>query len=72
MSSSKKIIFVTGFGPFENHLEKNASWEAVKLLPDELTFQNSSFEIRKLEVPVTYEAVNNAVPQIWKENPCVR
>ena len=42
-------ILVTGFEPF-NNLEKNASWEAVKCLPDKI----SGADIIGLQVPVEY------------------
>ncbi|XP_053696171.1 pyroglutamyl-peptidase 1-like [Sabethes cyaneus] len=67
--SSNKVIFVTGFGPFAGHEERNASWEAVKLLPDTYQFKNVQYPIKKLQVPVTYDAVDAVVPRIWNENP---
>ncbi|KAJ8925932.1 hypothetical protein NQ315_009784 [Exocentrus adspersus] len=60
-------IIVTGFGPFRNH-SVNASWEAVKLLPDQL----DEFNIIKKEVPVIYDQVQNNIPDLWKKlNPIV-
>ncbi|XP_018571007.1 pyroglutamyl-peptidase 1 [Anoplophora glabripennis] len=53
-------IIVTGFGPFRNH-NVNASWEAVKLLPDSFY----GFNIIKQEIPVTYYHVENYVPDLW-------
>lgn len=54
-------VVVTGFGPFRNH-NVNASWEAVKLLPDHF----NGFNIIKKEIPVTYDHVENHVPDLWK------
>lgn len=60
-------IIVTGFGPFRNH-NVNASWEAVKLLPEHF----NGFHIIKKEIPVTYNHVENLVPDIWNTfNPIV-
>uniref|UniRef100_A0A336M619 CSON010651 protein n=1 Tax=Culicoides sonorensis TaxID=179676 RepID=A0A336M619_CULSO len=70
--NSKKIenlIFCTGFDIFEGHKERNASWEAVKLLPDSVTHNSVEYKIEKLKVPVTYEGVDEIVPQIWDRNP---
>ncbi|XP_058453906.1 pyroglutamyl-peptidase 1 [Malaya genurostris] len=64
-----KVIFVTGFGPFAGHEERNASWEAVKLLPDSYQHQHGKYIMKKLQIPVTYEAVDAAVPKIWSQNP---
>uniref|UniRef100_A0AAG5D973 Pyroglutamyl-peptidase 1 n=1 Tax=Anopheles atroparvus TaxID=41427 RepID=A0AAG5D973_ANOAO len=66
---TKKTIVVTGFGPFVGHEERNASWEAVRLLPDVFHFRNDAYEIRKYEVPVTYEAVDRILPLIWDSKP---
>lgn len=70
--SSKKLIIVTGFGPFKGHENVNPSWEAVKLLPNCLDYNNVKYEIRKIEVPVVYDEVNKLHPTFWDENPAVR
>lgn len=57
-----KSILVTGFGPFGDH-KINASWEAVKLLPDEL----EKFKIVKMEIPVAYHIVETKIPELWNE-----
>ncbi|KAL3287454.1 hypothetical protein HHI36_001925 [Cryptolaemus montrouzieri] len=56
----KQIILVTGFGPFGTH-QINASWEAVKLLPDEF----EGYRISKNEIPVCYTEVEEKVPTLW-------
>ncbi|XP_058818797.1 pyroglutamyl-peptidase 1 [Topomyia yanbarensis] len=66
-----RTIFVTGFGPFAGHEERNASWEAVKLLPDSYQHHKVKYTIQKLQIPVTYEAVDAAVPKIWNQNPAL-
>lgn len=55
-------ILVTGFGPFRDH-KINASWEAVKLLPDNI----NGYNIVKKEISVTYYDVETNVPTLWKE-----
>ncbi|XP_050075569.1 pyroglutamyl-peptidase 1 [Anopheles maculipalpis] len=65
----QKIIVVTGFGPFVGHEERNASWEAVNLLPDVFPFRKETYELRKHKVPVTYAEVDRIVPLIWNQQP---
>uniref|UniRef100_A0A6E8VR54 Pyroglutamyl-peptidase I n=1 Tax=Anopheles coluzzii TaxID=1518534 RepID=A0A6E8VR54_ANOCL len=65
----EKIIIVTGFGPFAGHEERNASWEAVKLLPDVFHFRKDAYQLRKYQVPVIYEEVNRILPHIWNQKP---
>lgn len=63
-----KTILVTGFGPFRDHLV-NASWESVKLLPDEI----DDYKLVKKEIPVLYYDVETKIPAFWRElNPEVR
>uniref|UniRef100_A0A182N986 Pyroglutamyl-peptidase I n=1 Tax=Anopheles dirus TaxID=7168 RepID=A0A182N986_9DIPT len=65
----EKIVIVTGFGPFAGHEERNASWEAVNLLPDVFPFGKQSYELRKFNVPVAYDEVDRIVPHIWSLKP---
>lgn len=58
-----KTILVTGFGPFAEH-KINSSWEAVKLLPDEI----NDFKVVKLEIPVIYNYIEHEVPALWREH----
>lgn len=60
MTDNQEVILVTGFGPFGDH-QINASWEAVKLLPDEF----KGYLIVKKEVPVSYEDVDDQIPSLW-------
>lgn len=65
----EKLIVVTGYGVFQGHLEKNASWECVKLLPGELEISGIKYKVIKKEIQVVYEDVNKEVDEIWKMNP---
>nr|XP_026492320.1 pyroglutamyl-peptidase 1 [Vanessa tameamea] len=60
----KPIVLVTGFGPFLNH-PVNASWEAVKLMNKEEIEKKHNVEFVQLEIPVTYENVDEFVPALW-------
>lgn len=61
----KPIVLVTGFGPFLNH-PVNASWEAVKLMNKDEIEKKHNVELVQLEIPVTYENVDEFVPAIWE------
>ncbi|XP_062529827.1 pyroglutamyl-peptidase 1 isoform X3 [Bombyx mori] len=61
----KPIIMVTGFGPFANH-PVNASWEAVKLLDKQEIENKHRCELVLIEIPVTYENVDEFVPALWE------
>lgn len=61
-------ILITGFGPFGEHLI-NASWESVKLLPDNM----DGYKVIKQEISVSYQHVEEHIPELWKNlNPQVR
>ncbi|ASJ16321.1 pyroglutamyl-peptidase I [Thermococcus chitonophagus] len=60
-------VLVTGFEPFGNE-KVNPSWEAVKLLPDEI----EGVTVVKRLLPVTFNGVRRILPElILKEKPNV-
>lgn len=58
------VVFLTGFGPFGVH-NVNASWEAVKLLTDELV---GGCRVKTAEIPVVYTYVEENISRIWDEH----
>ncbi|XP_057663936.1 pyroglutamyl-peptidase 1 [Diorhabda carinulata] len=62
-NTTKENIIVTGFGPFDKHLV-NASWESVKLLPDEI----EGINLIKQEIPVEYQHVQTNIPKLWEQH----
>lgn len=61
----KPIVLVTGFGPYINH-PVNASWEAVKIMNKEEIEKKHNVELVLIELPVTYENVDEFVPALWE------
>lgn len=61
----KPLVLVTGFGPFAGH-PVNASWEAVKLMNKIEIEDKHNIELVRLEIPVTYENVDEFVPALWE------
>lgn len=65
-----EIIF-TGFGVFAGQEITNSSKEAVFKLPDHLEFGGRKFSVKKIEVPVTYDAADDVVKKIWSNKPAL-
>lgn len=61
----KPIVLITGFGPFINH-PVNASWEAVKIMNKDEIEKKHNVDLVQIEIPVTYENVDEFVPAIWQ------
>ncbi|XP_050550633.1 pyroglutamyl-peptidase 1 isoform X2 [Spodoptera frugiperda] len=61
----KPIVLITGFGPYLNH-PVNASWEAVKIMNKEAIEKKHNVELVQIELPVTYENVDEFVPALWE------
>eukprot|EP00092_Neocalanus_flemingeri_P025619 GFUD01027775.1.p1 GENE.GFUD01027775.1~~GFUD01027775.1.p1 ORF type:complete len:198 (-),score=34.57 GFUD01027775.1:132-725(-) len=61
------VIIVTGFGLFRDY-KVNASWEAVKGLPDLWTDKDNNLIVE--EIPVEYDFIQTQVPEKWEsKNP---
>lgn len=60
----KKKVVVTGFEPFGDHAV-NSSWVAVQEL--ERLGLGEAVDLFVCEVPVEYQAVQNLLPCLWKE-----
>ena len=58
------VIVVTGFGLFRDY-QVNASWEAVKGLPDIWDDEENSLIIE--EIPVEYKFIKKQVPEKWEK-----
>ncbi|XP_011498231.1 PREDICTED: pyroglutamyl-peptidase 1 [Ceratosolen solmsi marchali] len=61
-------VLVTGFGPFGSH-KINASWEAVKQLPELFKTLGDSMKINLIveEIPVAYKQVSFKVKELWEK-----
>jgi len=57
-------LVVTGFGPFGEH-STNASWEAVRLLPE--MCQDFEIPVRVEEIPVEYSWVQKQPDSRWRD-----
>lgn len=66
MANEKPVVVITGFGPFGIH-SKNASWEAVKLLPHMNIEEECDISLVIVEIPVAYDDVDQIVPQLWEK-----
>ncbi|CAG0915939.1 unnamed protein product [Notodromas monacha] len=64
-NADRRVVYVTGFGPFRDVTE-NASWAAVRLLPE--TGIETELNIRLVieEVPVAYDHVSNETCERWR------
>jgi pyrrolidone-carboxylate peptidase len=67
-SKMENLVVVTGYGQFAGH-EVNASGEAVKLLPEKIEIGGKKYQIKKIEIQVVYDDVDNALEQIWSLKP---
>ncbi|XP_055390122.1 pyroglutamyl-peptidase 1 [Condylostylus longicornis] len=68
--NNERLIVVTGFGPFAGHELMNASWEAVRILPETLISKNQNhYKVEKIFIAVTYDDVDKNIENIWKRNP---
>ena len=67
----ENVIHVTGFGVFRGFTSTNPSWEAVNQLPDHITHNGETIPIVKHQVPVTYDAVDKKISEIWLKKPKV-
>ena len=68
-SEFKTTILITGFGPFRNH-PVNASWEAVKLLPELFnSCENSSNVTLVIEqLTVAYKSVSDRIKELYEQH----
>lgn len=67
----ENVIHVTGFGVFRGFTSINPSWEAVKQMPDHINYNGQTIQIVKHQVPVTYDAVDKKIHEIWANKPMV-
>lgn len=65
--ADKPVVVITGFGPFGIH-RKNASWEAVKLLPHMNVEEECDVSLVVAEIPVAYDEVDQLVPELWQKH----
>lgn len=63
-STDRKRVLMTGFTPFE-HYETNPSWEGVQFIDAFKIETTYNITLFRKEIPVSYEAVDEMVPQMW-------
>lgn len=68
-NETKRTVLITGFGPFRGHAI-NASWEAVKLLPDLFKTHEKSSEVNLHieEIQVAYKEVDEKIKTLWEKH----
>ncbi|KAG8454653.1 hypothetical protein GDO86_001030 [Hymenochirus boettgeri] len=65
MEKQKRVIVVTGFGPFGEHTV-NASWVAVQEL--EKLGLGEEIDLHIYEIPVEYQTVQKLIPGLWDKH----
>nr|XP_028569301.1 pyroglutamyl-peptidase 1 isoform X1 [Podarcis muralis] len=65
MEKPRRLVVVTGFGPFGEH-SVNASWIAVQEL--EKLGLGDDVDLHVCEIPVEYQAVERLIPALWKKH----
>lgn len=67
----KSTVVVTGFGIFRDY-EVNPSWEVARKLPETGIAEELNINLVTVNVPVSYEDVDQTVPKLWAQhNPAV-
>ncbi|KAJ8717574.1 hypothetical protein PYW07_005504 [Mythimna separata] len=64
-STDRRKVLITGFKPFLNY-ETNPSWEGVRYMDGARIAKEHSITLLRMEMPVSYAAVDAKVPKIWQ------